>query len=88
MKYYRISPDMHFIVMRDRFIKDYCSSSCMCSESLHINDVYPYMYESTKFDKELLKSFDVMFFNGFRSYEYYFKDLVAMEKFSVILELS
>lgn len=80
------------MVVNKQLIKEYCSaSSCLCNSYSPVYQEYPFSYQSSSHNKELIEYFDMLYYNVigmYNCYTYYFKDLDSMEKFKTMMELS
>lgn len=92
MKYYSYSSYTHLAVLNKQLIKEYCSaSSCLCDTCFYVYQEYPFSYQSSLHNKELIEYFDMLYYfmiGAYNCYTYYFKDSISMEKFKTMMELS
>lgn len=89
MRMYSFGDETEIRVYNKRGIKYHCNKFDCAAIDLVFSDEYPHAFRSKKFDPVLFDPFDLVFFELYcGDYEYYFRDLDSMSKFSVILELS
>lgn len=89
MRLYSFGIETEVRVFGKRGIIYHCNRFDCAAIDLVFSEEYPHAFRTKKFDQSLIETFDLVFFELFGGdYEYYFRDLDSMSKFSVILELS